>query len=69
MRGCEMDKYAAESKRGAVQQCGDQILLCVAANKTYLYQETKALLNPKRLAEFVKEKVCSCLTQIHLWLV
>merc|ERR1712195_14987 len=30
-----------------------------SANKTYLYQETKALLNPKRLAEFVKEKVAS----------
>jgi fumarate hydratase class I len=28
-----------------------------SANKTYLYQETKALLNPKRLAEFVAEKV------------
>jgi len=30
-----------------------------SANKTYLYQETKALLNPKRLAEFVAEKVAT----------
>lgn len=28
-----------------------------SANKTYLYQETKALLNPKRLAEFLDEKI------------
>ncbi len=28
-----------------------------SANKTYLYQETKALLNPKRLAEFIDEKM------------
>jgi len=30
-----------------------------SANKTYLYQETKALLNPKRLMEFLSEKVRS----------
>jgi len=30
-----------------------------SANKTFLYQETKALLNPKRMAEFVAEKVAS----------
>jgi len=30
-----------------------------SANKTYLYQETKALLNPKRLKEFLAEKVRS----------
>ncbi len=28
-----------------------------SANKTFLYQETKALLNEKRLAEFVDEKI------------
>jgi fumarate hydratase class I len=28
-----------------------------SANKTYLYQETKALLNPKRLATFLDEKL------------
>jgi fumarate hydratase class I len=28
-----------------------------SANKSYLYQETKALLNPKRLLEFMDEKV------------
>ena len=28
-----------------------------SANKTYLYQETKALLNPKRLAQFLDEKI------------
>ena len=28
-----------------------------SANKTYLYQETKALLNPKRLREFLDEKL------------
>ena len=28
-----------------------------SANKSYLYQETKALLNPKRLAEFLDEKI------------
>jgi fumarate hydratase class I len=28
-----------------------------SANKTYLYQETKALLNPKRLMEFMDEKI------------
>lgn len=28
-----------------------------SANKTYLYQETKALLNPKRLMEFLDEKI------------
>jgi len=28
-----------------------------SANKTYLYQQTKALLNPKKLEAFVKEKV------------
>jgi fumarate hydratase class I len=30
-----------------------------SANKTYLYQETKALLNPKRLKEFCIEKMAS----------
>jgi len=30
-----------------------------SANKTYLYQETKALLNPKRLKEFCLEKMRS----------
>jgi len=30
-----------------------------SANKTYLYQETKALLNPKRLREFCLEKMKS----------
>jgi len=30
-----------------------------SANKTYLYQETKALLNPKRLKEFCTEKMKS----------
>jgi fumarate hydratase class I len=30
-----------------------------SANKTFLYQETKALLNPKRLAEFLDEKLRS----------
>ncbi|WP_028932849.1 fumarate hydratase [Pseudonocardia spinosispora] len=30
-----------------------------SANKTYLYQETKALLNPKRLATFLDEKLRS----------
>lgn len=38
--------------------------LCVAkgggsANKTYLYQETKALLNPEKLKAFLVEKMCS----------
>jgi len=28
-----------------------------SANKTYLYQQTKALLNEKKLFEFVNEKV------------
>jgi len=28
-----------------------------SANKTFLYQETKALLNPKRLSEFFDEKI------------
>ncbi|MGC4014049.1 MAG: fumarate hydratase [Luteolibacter sp.] len=28
-----------------------------SANKTFLYQETKALLNPKRLKEFCIEKM------------
>jgi fumarate hydratase class I len=28
-----------------------------SANKTFLYQETKALLNPKRLMEFAEEKI------------
>ena len=28
-----------------------------SANKTYLFQETKALLNPKRLMEFLDEKI------------
>ena len=28
-----------------------------SANKTFLYQETKALLNPKRLMEFLDEKI------------
>jgi fumarate hydratase class I len=28
-----------------------------SANKTFLYQETKALLNPKRLKEFLDEKI------------
>eukprot|EP00405_Crypthecodinium_cohnii_P016431 CAMPEP_0206448762 /NCGR_PEP_ID=MMETSP0324_2-20121206/17680_1 /ASSEMBLY_ACC=CAM_ASM_000836 /TAXON_ID=2866 /ORGANISM="Crypthecodinium cohnii, Strain Seligo" /LENGTH=572 /DNA_ID=CAMNT_0053917997 /DNA_START=184 /DNA_END=1902 /DNA_ORIENTATION=+ len=28
-----------------------------SANKTYLYQQTKALLNPKKLEAFIKEKV------------
>ncbi|MEY2570754.1 MAG: fumarate hydratase, class, partial [Acidimicrobiaceae bacterium] len=30
-----------------------------SANKSYLYQETKALLNPKRLLEFMDEKLRS----------
>ncbi len=30
-----------------------------SANKTFLYQETKALLNPKRLVEFCVEKMAS----------
>jgi len=30
-----------------------------SANKTYLYQQTKALLNPKKLLEFAEEKVKS----------
>lgn len=28
-----------------------------SANKTYLYQQTKALLNPRKLEEFIREKV------------
>ncbi|MGC6508521.1 MAG: fumarate hydratase [Myxococcota bacterium] len=28
-----------------------------SANKTYLYQETKALLNPERMHEFLREKI------------
>ena len=28
-----------------------------SANKTFLYQQTKALLNPERLLAFVNEKV------------
>ena len=44
---------------------GDEYkFLCVAkgggsANKTFLYQETKALLNPERLVEFLVEKMKS----------
>lgn len=44
---------------------GDEYtFLCVAkgggsANKTYLYQETKALLNPEKLKAFLVEKMCS----------
>lgn len=30
-----------------------------SANKSYLYQETKALLNPKRLLSFIEEKITS----------
>ena len=30
-----------------------------SANKTFLYQETKALLNPRRLAAFLDEKLRS----------
>ena len=28
-----------------------------SANKTFLYQQTKALLNPEKLAKFVDEKI------------
>src|SRR6516164_9762436 len=28
-----------------------------SANKSYLYQETKAVLNPKRMAQFLEEKI------------
>ena len=28
-----------------------------SANKTFLYQQTKALLNPEKLASFVNEKI------------
>ena len=28
-----------------------------SANKTYLYQQTKALLNPEKLMKFVDEKI------------
>ena len=28
-----------------------------SANKTFLYQQTKALLNPKKLLSFINEKV------------
>ncbi len=43
---------------------GEYNFLCVAkgggsANKTYLYQETKALLNPERLLPFLVEKMKS----------
>jgi fumarate hydratase class I len=30
-----------------------------SANKTFLFQETKVLLNPKRLMEFAEEKIKS----------
>ena len=32
-----------------------------SANKTYLFQQTKALLNEKSLLSFVEEKVRECL--------
>ena len=28
-----------------------------SANKTFLYQETKALLNPERMVQFLEEKI------------
>ena len=28
-----------------------------SANKTFLYQETKALLNPGRMVQFLEEKI------------
>jgi len=42
----------------------DYRFLCIAkgggsANKTFLYQETKAVLNPKALIQFMKEKMLS----------
>ena len=30
-----------------------------SANKAYLYQQTKALLNPKSLSRFIRDKMCS----------
>ena len=30
-----------------------------SANKTFLFQQTKALLNPEKLAEFMAEKIAS----------
>jgi len=31
-----------------------------SANKTFLYQQTKALLNPEKLLAFVNEKIKVC---------
>lgn len=31
-----------------------------SANKTFLYQQTKALLNPEKLLSFVNEKIKVC---------
>jgi len=36
-----------------------------SANKTFLYQQTKALLNPEKLMKFVNEKV----KVVLLWLM
>ena len=39
-----------------------------SANKTFLYQQTKALLNPEKLLSFINEKVkvgSSCWTQTN----
>ncbi|KAA6316456.1 fumarate hydratase subunit alpha, partial [termite gut metagenome] len=50
----QIDLYAVEG--------GEYKFLCVAkgggsANKTYLYQETKALLTPEKLVPFLTEKI------------
>ncbi len=34
-----------------------------SANKSYLYQETKALLNPDRMMQFIEEKIRSPATR------
>ena len=41
-----------------------------SANKTFLYQETKALLNPERMVQFLEEKIKTlgkCNYIIHVW--
>ncbi|KAH3690115.1 hypothetical protein DPMN_193736 [Dreissena polymorpha] len=37
-----------------------------SANKTYLYQQTKALLNPEKLMKFVDEKIMVKFKNKHL---
>jgi fumarate hydratase class I len=58
----QIELYHKDNAAGAVDPTYEFLFMAKgggSANKTFLYQETKAVLNPKRLAKFLDEKLRS----------